>query len=241
MDNGIRLAAIFSVSRSILQACQKYNFNPSTSYLIFKIRNLLYIAHTNNLSITLVWIPGHKGIIGNEIADNLARLAVNEGSLVNMKLPHTDIWDTHFSSSLKASANKWMRTSTVENKGVYFFQNFFCLPQPNKPWFNKSKWDRRTIITISRLRSNHHNLASSLARKSFVQGEDCSFCVFEVQDINRVVWTCPKFADSRKRMEASLMQHESFPPFSIEPFLYQPNSRGLSIILKFLISNELYI
>ena len=85
--------------------------------MIFKIRNLLYTAHTNNLSITLVWIPGHRGSIGNETADDLARLAVNEGSLGDMKLPHTDIWDTHFSSSLKASANKWMRTSTVGNKG----------------------------------------------------------------------------------------------------------------------------
>ena len=91
LDNNVRLTAIFSDSKSILQACQKNSYNSSKSYSIFKIRNLLYTAHTNNLSITLVWIPGHKGIIGNETADNLVRLAVNEDSLVDMKLPHTAI------------------------------------------------------------------------------------------------------------------------------------------------------
>ena len=193
------------------------------------------------MGITLVWIPGHKGIIGNETADNLARLAVNEGSLLDMKLPHTDIWNAYFSGFLEASADKWIRTSTVENKEVYFFQNFLYLPQPNKPWFNKSKWDRRAIVNISTLRSNHYNLAVSLARKNFVQGEDCSFCGFEFQDINHIIWAFPKFVDFRKRMVDSLMQNGSFPPFSMEPFLYHSNPRGLSIILKFLILNEFYI
>ena len=60
-----------------------------------------YLPH----SISLVWIPGHKGIPSNETDDNLTRLATDEGSLLNIKPPHTDIWAANLPQYLLKTLN----------------------------------------------------------------------------------------------------------------------------------------
>jgi len=43
-------------------------------YLIYAIKNQFYLASRMNICIRIVWIPFHKGIEGNERADEHAKL-----------------------------------------------------------------------------------------------------------------------------------------------------------------------
>lgn len=49
------------------------------SYLILKIKSLIKTLSTQNIEINLIWIPAHKGIIGNERTDSLAKEAIRTG------------------------------------------------------------------------------------------------------------------------------------------------------------------
>ena len=58
------------------------------------------------------------------------------------------------------------------SKGVYYFNNFFN--KTTKTWFHHVNYSRRHIVTLIRLRTNHHSLYESLHRKSIVESPMCS-------------------------------------------------------------------
>jgi len=79
---------ILSDSLSMIRSLQNL-FNPG--YIASKILNNLNIASGLGKNIVIMWIPGHSGIIGNEIADEHASIATNnkETVLIN-KMSYED-------------------------------------------------------------------------------------------------------------------------------------------------------
>ena len=61
---------MFSDSQAALQSIQSVKVNDSIN-LVLKIREKI-----RNATISLHWVPGHKGIMGNERANELAQLAI---------------------------------------------------------------------------------------------------------------------------------------------------------------------
>ena len=131
-----------------------------------------------------------------------------------------------------STISKWLKVSETRNVGRYYFENFFNSDKINKPWFSKVDLCRSFIVTISRLWANYYSLAASLATKNFIESDECPHFVFPGEDINHVLWACPNYSDSRKVLEASLIKIKCFPPYSIEPFLYNSVSKPVSFILK---------
>ena len=85
-------ATIFSDSLTVLTAIQNYNPAKSkhTSHIILDIISLLYNCEKQNKNISLIWIPSHLNITGNEIADNLAKNAISSGINIITTLHYTD-------------------------------------------------------------------------------------------------------------------------------------------------------
>ena len=241
IEKDISFSVIFSDAKSVLQASLSLATLSSSSFLLLKLRNLLYVAHCSGLTIDLVWLPGHRGIPGNETADNLARLASSEGLLTQTKLPHTDIWALSLQGHFSHVEAQWKQVSRVERKGLYYFSTFFDPSHHSRPWYAKSKANRKFIVTISRLRANHYNLAASLARKNLSDSATCAHCGDENQDINHIVWACPNFSQPRSLLENRLRRLKFFPPYCIESFLSNPNGRGIHLIFQFLNSTNLCI
>ncbi|KAJ8912991.1 hypothetical protein NQ315_002868, partial [Exocentrus adspersus] len=59
---------MFSDSQAALKTLGSY---PCTSKAVWNCQQTVWVGRTNRL--TLVWIPGHVGLKGNEVADSLAR------------------------------------------------------------------------------------------------------------------------------------------------------------------------
>lgn len=106
-------------------------FNPyHSSYIILDITNLLYQLHENNFAIKLVWIPSHKGIRGNELADETAKDAARCGDASSAGIPYREFKKLWKKESKKESLS-WCRNE-AQFRGAYYFNNY--VKEGNHPW-----------------------------------------------------------------------------------------------------------
>lgn len=69
---------IYKDSLSVLKALQNNKIMASTNFYILEIKKWYFTIMENSnrkRKIVMAWIPAHKGIVGNEEADKLAKEA----------------------------------------------------------------------------------------------------------------------------------------------------------------------
>ena len=166
-------------------------------------------------------------------------MALTSGTPLNYRTPYTDFCKTISDTFLGLSNADLKIDSERRGVGLYYFRIFFS--DSLRPWFFQSELrGRRDVVSVSRLRSNHYALASSLARQNFLDLYDCP-CGHTDEDINHVLWSCPRCYEHIKKLERSLIKMNKFPPFCVESFLYKPNSYACNLIVKFLKDCELLV
>ena len=109
--------AIFSDSLSAIQSLET-GISTSKPNLLLSVRKLLkQINRENRCEITFSWIPSHVGIIGNEMADTLAKLATSK-SQVEIDLPR-EVKDV-YSDIDKHIVNTWQEEYNKSRTGAHY-------------------------------------------------------------------------------------------------------------------------
>lgn len=75
------------------------------------------------LSLSLVWIPAHKGILGNERADQVAKNASVSGFRQSFRLPATDL--VSLAEDCLARQFKAHLDAAFRLKGIKYAQHFY--------------------------------------------------------------------------------------------------------------------
>ena len=88
------------------------------SPIIIDIRNILTTLSNLHLTTRLVWIPGHRGILGNEIADSLARSAITEGTPYDL-LQASELF-TIEKLKYTAATNRSLLSASERTGSIYF-------------------------------------------------------------------------------------------------------------------------
>lgn len=109
--------------------------------------------------LIFIWVPAHIGVVGNEIADRLAKRASREEVSAEFKIPINDLKAGEFKRVMRARTTRKMETKGRQ-KSVAYLKNFYDR-NANQCCFEDVKADRFVISTVNRLRENHYNLGES--------------------------------------------------------------------------------
>lgn len=235
-NNGNRKTLIFSDSQSVLQRLKNNKMNVRDSSVILSIRKIITNCIKDNQEIELVWIPAHIGIRENEIVDSLAKSATTVRNPDILKITYTDLYETYKKESRSSTCKNIVELG--QTKGRYYFENLFV--ESTKPWFSNKGYDRKFIVTVNRLRADHYNLAYSLAKIHVVNSTACE-CGHETEDIEHVVWYCPKYFNQRQKLIIKFVKHKIPLQKQIKEIIKVPDSIACRTIFQFLEDCQLKI
>ena len=136
-------------------------------------------------------MPRHKGISGNERADELARLGASS--------PQANTQASMDTAKHIIKQNKrdiWMKQWTDSDKGRALYKH---MTAPNKSdSINKLK--RQEQVTIFRLRTNHIQLNKHLTRIGVKTNPGCPLCPCPEESVAHHLFQCPALDDLRAEL-----------------------------------------
>jgi len=196
------LIAIMMALDWVLESCNQYNivkdialFSDSLSSLIaIKTDNSASGSNTINeihdivdklkVNIKLIWVPSHLDIVGNEMADRLARSAVENDSVfidapLALKELHTKVQDYVII--------KWQNLWSVCDTGKFYREIephvSLCIKYENK--------SRKKETTLTRLRLGICLINEYLKKINVVSSDKCQECCSCIETVSHFLLGCP--------------------------------------------------
>jgi ribonuclease HI len=206
---GIRSAIIYIDNQASITATQLTK--PSSGHYIFDAlhENIETLRKKHpGIQITAQWIPGHKGVEGNERADEQAKKAITEGSsdtrdlpkILKKTLPHSkSAMKWAYGEKLKRNAQKaWQKSprfmkmkktdpTAPSNKYIHLITNLL----------------RKIASILSQLRTGHTPLAKHLHRIGKLDSPICPACQQKEETVQHFMLHCPAHQAARQILRNS--------------------------------------
>jgi ribonuclease HI len=190
------------------------SFKPAPGHhLVDSFLKLIACIHCKypRCTIKVRWIPGHEGIQGNEVADDIAKTAASDGSshdailptafCSHKKLPYSkSALKQHFFADLK-SRNTALFTKSPQCEALH------CIDEsaPSSA-FQKLVRDipRRYASILVQLRTGHIPLNKFLHRIDCADSPVCPACEGGHESVLHFLVTCPAYEPLRRSLHKTL-------------------------------------
>ncbi|XP_017481589.1 PREDICTED: uncharacterized protein LOC108370719 [Rhagoletis zephyria] len=136
--------AIFTDS---LTACQLLLKVRTDNYCVLEIHKLIQQGDFNR--VTIIWTPSHKGILGNEKADRIAKDAIISEHTLDVKLSVAEALNT-IKNQIREGWLEGFKAFSMEKPNL-FSKVFTC--RKRRTWFYKCPLAPKTIKTLNRILS----------------------------------------------------------------------------------------
>lgn len=184
---GIKNAVIITDS---LSACTLLENSQHKQYRSTLVEEILANCHFWNTS--LQWIPSHINIIGNDIADQLAKQGTHTEAIIKHELLFKDAC-LMLQKEKQITVNQWY-TEYAQNKGQKFFaiQKDFSVT----PWYCKQNLNNKETRTMNRLMAGHDYSKYWLNKMKLEDSPDCENCN-EPETAEHIILKCTRFDSIR--------------------------------------------
>lgn len=225
---------IASDSMSVLAALQNNEPSTKSRMALVKCRSILCLLTQSSYWITLLWIPSHVGIEGNEKADVLAK----EAAINAVESPHATEWHSRMPLLKAQSINLWQLRWDKGDLGRFCHS---IIPHVSLNLWSKKideAMDRAELKTAIRIVSNHYTLKNHLNRFNITDTALCTCGAYE--SVDHVLFDCGATSRNRNALLRTLQTNGFRRPFETRHILATTRSgeviRGIHEYLK---SNEI--
>jgi len=204
-------------SQSLLKTLANIKSIDSKNFLIADIRALLEGLTTSGYKLSLVWIPSHIGVSGNETVDKLAKLSCKINPVANVETPLPDLFNQIAHDLCMLWDINWRVINLT--KGRAYAQLFPEGHLPKTPWFAKFRGYPRTFYTsINRLRVAHVTSPDRLFSWNLVPTPACA-CSHTPGTLDHLLFHCPRFCMQRRQLTNCLASLNLQPPQTLPMLL----------------------
>lgn len=167
-----------------------------TSKLIIECVRLLELISARR-PINLLWVPSHANVVGNEIADSLAKRGARtstDGAEPFLPLEENRIRACSNSWLQDQIPVKWSRVLTCSHTKKF-------LTRPNeKLSYQLLRLDKRKLRIVIGIITGHFGLNAFLARMGIRADPDCDHCGHIEETAFHFLCKCPGFSETRRHI-----------------------------------------
>jgi ribonuclease HI len=202
----IRSATICVDNQATIRATQLTTPHPGHYLTDIFHRDLKALKRKHNgIHITVRWTPGHKGIEGNERADELAKKAITEGSSDMDQLPRplrkplprskSAATQAHNEKLKRVAQKAWTKSPRYEH------MKDFEPTAPSKKYLTLvTPLPRKAASILTQLRTGHAPLAKHLHRIGKADSPICPTCRQNDESVQHYILHCTTHHQARQKL-----------------------------------------
>ena len=180
---------IFSDSKSCLQSIEAQE---SKNPLVIELIDCIQCILRKGKIVEFCWVPSHKGIRGNEVADLVAKQALSQAEPIHDSVPYTD----KYAQVKQFVHNQWQQywSTQVHNK-LYEIM-------PDVGQYDISRLNRKEQVMIHRIRIGHTRLTHSylMDPRTKKHKPKCIYCKREMMTVKHLMIHCTTFSNTRNQI-----------------------------------------